>query len=424
MILESMFMQPEKDYLSAKEATELLGIKMQTLYAYVSRGMVRSFSGKGTRAKLYSREDVQRIRLRTMAQAGQVAVAASAMNLGPPIVPTSITEITPQGPSYRGQLATDLALKGATFEQVAELLWTGLWHETDLLWKASPITPRDKALLRSIPAEDARHQLIEILSLVAMQLAIGRGPLKDRLRSGRPLDAARGVVHGLIGCFGFLGEGGRYEEAKGGRSVSHSLLVAMSKPVSQEDRRLLDAILVLLADHELSPGTFAARIAASAGTSVHSCIAAAIAASSGTEIAERYEWLDEFQKSAKSTPALISKARKTLSSGQQLPGFNHPLYPAGDPRATVLMDLVRQRSSRPTPVKHVLALVDHLRMEYDMQPRHELAVVLACKSMGLPDGAPSALFVLARTAGWVAHILEQRLSNTMLRPRAKYSSKI
>ena len=180
-------------------------------------------------------------------------------------------------------------------------------------------------MLRSIPAEDARHQLIEILSLVAMQLAIGRGPLKDRLRSGRPLDAARGVVHGLIGCFGFLGEGGRYEEAKGGRSVSHSLLVAMSKPVSQEDRRLLDAILVLLADHELSPGTFAARIAASAGTSVHSCIAAAIAASSGTEIAERYEWLDEFQKSAKSTPALISKARKTLSSGQQLPGFNHPL---------------------------------------------------------------------------------------------------
>jgi citrate synthase len=59
-----------------------------------------------------------------------------------------------------------------------------------------------------------------------------------------------------------------------------------------------------------------------------------------------------------------------------------------------------------------------------MQPRHELAVVLACKSMELPCGAPTALFVLARTAGWVSHILEQRLSNTLIRPRAKYSSVI
>lgn len=415
-------MKQQKDYLSAAETTELLGVKMQTLYAYVSRGLIRSFPGKGTRAKVYAREDVERIHLRTKAQSGQEAVAASAMNLGHPIVPTSITEITPQGPSYRGRMAVELAQSGATFEQVAELLWTGLWHDTDLLWRAPPITPRDKALLRSIPQEDARHQLIEILSLVTMQLAIGRGSLKDRLRSGRPLDAARGVIHGLIGCFGFLGPAGQYEEAKSGSSVAHSLLVSMGRPVRDDDLRLLNAVLVLLADHELSPGTFAARIAASAGTPVHSCIAAAVAASSGTEIARRYEWLDEFQKSCRSKPALIAKAEEVLASGQKLPGFDHPLYPAGDPRATVLIEQVRHRSSRPPVVNHALALVEHLRDAYGMQPRHELAVVLACKSMELPTGSPTAIFVLARTAGWVAHILEQRRSNTMIRPRAKYSS--
>jgi citrate synthase len=209
-----MSMELGKDYLNAVEATELLGVKMQTLYAYVSRGMVRSFPGKESRTRVYAREDIERIHLRNKAMLGQEAAAASAMNLGHPIVPTSITEITAQGPSYRDRLAIELARKGATFEQVAELLWTGLWHETDLLWDAPLITSRDKVLLRSIPAEDARHQLIEILSLVTMQLAIGRGSLKDRLRSGRPLDAARGVIHGLIGCFGFLGAKGRNEETK------------------------------------------------------------------------------------------------------------------------------------------------------------------------------------------------------------------
>ena len=399
-------------------------MKMQTLYAYVSRGMVRSFPGKGSRTRLYAREDVERIHLRSKAQSGQEAMAASAMNLGHPIVPTSITEITSQGPCYRGHSAIELAQKGATFEQAAELLWTGLWHDTDLLWSAPLITSRDKALLRSIPVEDARHQIIEILSMVTLQLAIGRGSLKDRLRSGRPLDAARGVIHGLIGCFGFLSSKGCYIEAKSNCRAAQSLLTAMGRPENAEDSRLLNAILVLLADHELSPGTFAARIAASAGTPIHSCIAAAIAASSGTEIAHRYEWLDEFQRTIRSASALTVKADQVLSFGQRLAGFDHPLYPAGDPRATVLMDFVRKRPNLPQTVKQALALVDHLRDEHGIHPRHELAVVLACRSMELPTGAPTALFVLARTAGWVAHILEQRLSNTMIRPRAKYSSAI
>lgn len=413
----------EKDYLSAVDAAGLLGIKLQTLYAYVSRGQVRSFPGSGSRAKVYAREDVERIRLRTKAHSGHSAVAAAAMDLGHPIVPTSITEITAQGPRYRGHLAVDLARDGARFEQVAELLWTGLWHETDLLWSALPLTLRDKALLSSIPVEDARHQLIEILSLVTIQLAIGRGSLKERLRSGRPLVAARGVIHGLIGCFGFLGEKNRYVEAKRDHGVSHSLLEAMGLPITDEDDHMLNAVLVLLADHELSPGTFAARISASAGASIHSCIAAAIAASSGTGIARRYEWLDEFQRETNSTSALIAKADRVIKSGQMLPGFDHPLYPAGDPRALFLIDLLRQRSKRSHRTNRILTMVDHVRTEHGMHPRHELAVVLACTSMHLPAGASTALFVLARTAGWVAHILEQRLSNTLIRPRAKYSSK-
>ena len=101
-----------KGYLSAREAAELLNIRKETLYAYVSRGMVRSVSDSGpSRARLYLRDDLERLRVKAGARGGHEAAAATAMNLGAPIVPTSITEITPQGPRYRGHLATDLVVE-------------------------------------------------------------------------------------------------------------------------------------------------------------------------------------------------------------------------------------------------------------------------------------------------------------------------
>jgi len=422
-------MDAEKDYLNSAEATTLLGVKKQTLYAYVSRGLVRSFPGQGTRARVYAREDLERAHLRALSQSGQEAVAASALDLGHPIFPTSITEITSRGARYRGHLAVDLVDRGIGFEQVAELLWTGRLPERRQEWRARSGASYVNSCLAHIATKDARSNLIEVLSLVTMQLAVGNGRRRisaggesERASGSDPcLGEARGLIQSLIGCFGYLSETGRYEVASGRRSVAESLLVAMGRPISTEDLKLLDAILVLLADHELSPGTFAARIAASGGTDVYSCIGVAISASSGTVVARRYEWLDEFMRATRSTSAVIQKADRAALSGAKFAGFDHPLYPGGDPRAQALLDILRSRSKRPQQVNQVLALIEHMRREHGKLPRQELAVVLACKCMGLPSGAPTALFVLARTSGWVAHILEQRLSGTLIRPRARYT---
>lgn len=410
----------EKDFLSAAEAVEMLGIRKQTLYAYVSRGFVRSIGTGRTRERHYAREDLERIQARSRAQSSPDTLAASALNLGHPVVPTSVTEITADGPRYRGRLAADLARLGAAFEQVAELLWTGLWHEAERPWNQVQAPQHLAGWLRQLPASTGRHQLLELFSLVVMRLAMGRGPLQDRLISGRPLDVAREVIVSLVGCFGLLSTAGTYQSVKTGRSVAQALLETMGLAPSPDDCELLNATLVLLADHELSSGTFSARIAASSGSSMHSCIAAAIATSSGMEIGRRYDRIDQFLNQVPRGGNLLEMARAQLQQRQELPGFGHPLYPHGDPRAAYLLERVAARKTKPAAVRNLLALVEQLGTLHGLHPRHELAVLAVCKALKLPAGAPAALFVLARVSGWVAHILEQRLSSTMIRPRARF----
>src|SRR5512145_159228 len=115
--------QPEHpgQELSAREAARLLGVKLPTLYAYVSRGLLRSLPGRSGRARRYLRSDVEALRER----GPSVRAAAGALRWGEPILESSITEMTPEGPAYRGRLAADLARGGVAFEAAAELLWTG-----------------------------------------------------------------------------------------------------------------------------------------------------------------------------------------------------------------------------------------------------------------------------------------------------------
>lgn len=409
-----------RDFLSADEATAFLGIRKQTLYAYVSRGLVRSVADGHSRARLYAREDLERIQQRSQARTGQEALAASALNLGHPLVPTSITEITPDGPRYRGRLAVDLARQGVRFEQVAELLWTGLWHDAAFTWSRPAPAPALSAQLRNVKAQTAREQLAEVFALTVLQMGMGRGHLQERLINGRPVDAAREMILTLTGCFGFLSRQGCYVAGAAGLSVSQALLQALGLRDRDEDRALLDATLVLLADHELSPGTFAARVAASGGSPIHACMAAAIAASAGTEVARRYDNVETFLAKGESQDELHRKIHKLVSTGQTPAGFEHPLYPAGDPRARCLIEQVRQRRALPSQAKSALALIDHVHDRHGLHARHELAVIAASRALRCPPGTPAALFVLARLAGWVAHVLEQRLSNTLIRPRAKF----
>jgi citrate synthase len=131
----------DQRWVDAAAAASLLGVQRRTLYAYVSRGAVRSVAGERARQRLYAVEDLTRLKARHDARAGHGAVAAGALRWGEPVLDSAITAITPRGPAYRGHLAVDLAAAGVPFENVAELLWSGELATAPVRWPAAAPPP-------------------------------------------------------------------------------------------------------------------------------------------------------------------------------------------------------------------------------------------------------------------------------------------
>ncbi|HWH81639.1 MAG TPA: citrate synthase [Burkholderiaceae bacterium] len=410
------------DYLSAKEAVELLDIRQHTLYAYVSRGWIGSVKQPGRKDHLYLRSDVERMGARSLARAGHGAVAASAMHHGEPIIPTSITEITADGPRYRGHLATDLVQRRVPFESVAELLWSGVLDEAGAPWEVPPPSKALRALVASLRSPRAGDQLLEIFALVTLHLGVGHGAIADRLRRGQTLQVAREIMRTLVGCCGLASPRGDYVQIRKGQSLAQGFLQAFGGVDSDQNRAAVEAMLILLADHELSPGTLSARVCASSGATLSACIASALCASAGVNVGRVFDRVDRFVQGATSLPALLRRAAAFRARAAAIPGFMHPLYPHGDPRARLLFEMVRRRSPQTRELRAIAHFVDACERETGLHARHELAMVALTRAMQLPPQAPSALFVLGRTAGWVAHVREQRLSGQLLRPRAKFTS--
>lgn len=411
----------QSDYLTAPEALELLGVRRQTLYAYVSKGWIRSVPQEGSKSRLYPREDLEMLKRRSRARSGHGPVAASAMNWGEPIIPTSVVEITPEGPRYRGKLATELARAGASFEAVAELLWTGIWTDESLRWPVRRPAEGVRQAADHMPSLQSNSQLLDVFALLVLQMGMARGSSMQRLKEGRTLEAAREIIHVLTGCFGYLSPRQRFYPMRRGQAVVDGLIAALDLAPTPENREVLEAILILLADHELSPGTFAARVAASSGAVLHSCIASAICTSSGAQVGRIFAEVESFLGNAVHKTTLLRRLKRYHERGLQVPGFHHPLYPQGDPRTEVLLELARRHPARTRHLDAVLQYAEDARERYGLQPRHELAIVALTRAMGIPDWGSAALFILARTAGWVAHVQEQRLSGMLLRPRAKFT---
>lgn len=411
------------DYATAAEALALLNVRPQTLYAYVSRGWIRSVAQKGLKGKLYSREDLARVGRRSLARSGHGPVAASAMNWGEPILTTSITEITEQGPRYRGQLAADLVRSGAAFEDVAELLWTGAPPTVAIHAAGWPqLRPAREltALTQTLAALDAGDNLLESCALVVLMLGMRRDPADKRLESGNTLAAARAIMQAMAGCCGFVGPARAFLPMRNGQTLVDGLMQSLAMAPTAANRDALRTVLILMADHELPPGTLCARVVASSGGTLHSCLASALCATSGADVGRMYGRIEDFLGRPRDRSVLARRAYKLHATGQRVPGFDHPLYPKGDPRATMMLEIARDRSDGDRELRAIFGFLDDIRAGSALLPRQELAIVVLCRALGLPRQAAAALFALGRTAGWVAHVLEQRAAGTLLRPRAQF----
>lgn len=419
-VFQSVFAIPGgSEYATAEEAMQRLKVRRQTLYAYVSRGWIRSVRQPGLKQRLYLRDDLERVEARSQARAGHAASAAAAMNLGDPIVTTGITEITPAGPSYRGHLATDLAAQGCSFEAVCGLLWDGTPPSPHTAW---PVPRPSTSAVAPPIGSCAPERLIEAFARVA--LSVGSSTARnegaaDALPDPDGEDAARRILQALIAHLGWWRHEGPLDMHRHA-TLAHAVLAGLSLAETPGHLDVVNQMLILLADHELAPGTLVARVAASGGATLAHCIASALCASSGSQVAQLYADSDRLLEGARSGNELLRRATRLQQRGALVPGFTHYLYPKGDPRARALFRLAMDRVPMTRELEATLGFVEAMAAEMNLFPRHELAMVALCRALGLPNGLPAALLAIARTAGWVAHVREQRRSHVLLRPRARF----
>lgn len=411
---------PQGDYISSGEAIKLLDVKPQTLYAYVSRGWIRSVADGGKKVRLYSREDVERVRARSNAKSGKRALAGSGLRWGEPLVYTTITEITPEGPKYRGRLALELARSQCSFEAVAELLWSGAWFDEHVTWPLDPPRADIDRLVEALGVSP-RQGILEIFS--ALTLAIGSAEGGDHeIKQSTTILAARRLIKALAGCFGYLSKEHTYSTPAKSDSVAAATVRALGIPAADDAVVALNAALILLADHEMTPSTFCSRVTASCGADLFSCVLSTMCAHSGTRMRRACDKAEELLGGSTSEADFRHKLAAFKKSATVLPGFNHPLYPNGDPRAAYLIDLAKNQLRQAAGSEKIYRLLDEAASEFQAYPSVETGLVTLCYALNLPAKSAGGVFVLGRAVGWIAHILEQRLAGSMLRPRARYVS--
>ena len=374
-----------RDWLPADVALATLGVRPQTLYAYVSRGRIAARPDPADpRRSHYRASDIAALTTRKARGRKAADVAADAIAWGEPVLASAITTVAGGRLFYRGRDAARLA-ETETLEGVARLL-----RGVD-----GVALPRDR---REPPPEgpSARARAFAALARRAALDApcIGRAPNDLAVEAATLLDVVADAVVGGV-------DGGATHERLG-----------RAWGCGRSGMDLIRRALVLLADHELNASTFAARVAASTGASLAACALAGLSALSGPRHGGVFTRVAGLAEEARlSGPGEAVAAR--LAHGMAAPGFGHPLYPEGDPRARALF-----ATFAPPPA--LAALRGAVEVATGERDNVDFALVALTQTLALPEEAPFALFAVARCAGWLAHAMEQASSGALIRPRARY----
>lgn len=395
-------------FLTAQEAAAELGISLATLYAYASRGMLRSEAVPGdSRARRYPWADVQRLKDKKELRKDPEKAVPKALSWGAPVLESALTLVQDGRLYYRGRDVVELARSASisAIEEVAALLWTGDPTDAGRLFREKPpVLPSwTKGLFKEDLSPVERCQIALPLAGAADLAAWDLRPAAVAATGARILRFMVGVAAGREPAFSIAAT-----LQQGWVSDGSDLI----RPIS--------AALILAADHELNVSAFTARCVASASANPYDVVTAGLAALKGARHgghAERVEML--FREAGSASGARRALADR-LRRGEEIPGFGQPLYPEGDPRGKALLDLASEIAPESSAVGLAKALAEAGRELIREHPTIDFGLVTLARTLGLPERTPLALFALGRTIGWLGHAIEEYNLGRLIRPRAAY----
>ena len=425
------------EFLTAAQAAQRLGVKPATLYAYVSRGVLRRDRAADGRSSLFDSDEVERL-----ARRGRPRRPVGVADI---TVESAITEIAGDRLRYRGLDVIRLATS-RTFEDVAELLWTGELPAAPpgrgartarapgpTAWQATPAAlAAGRAAQAALPAGTLPLERFQVI----VPAMAATDPLRLQLDPAAVMAAGRSIIAGLVDCLPPAAPPTTSPAAPSTAPPAAPPSAAPDLPIadrlwsrlrsgraSPALRRALSAALVLLSDHELAASTLAARAAASVRADPYAVVATGMGALGGALHGGASLGAEALLAAAAGPDDVPRVVGELLRRGERVPGFGHFVYRTGDPRAVLLLDLVRHAAPKSGQLAVAEAVLAEVRRKSLPEPNIDFAIATLARVAGMIRGSGEAVFAVARTAGWIAHALEAYAGPGPLRPRAVYTGR-